>query len=73
LTQLSGEATGGQHGAFQLGNQFLGMMLNPFVDGRNGVAGVGGPSSVLHRSAEEIALASAPRQMQMVAICRGLL
>jgi hypothetical protein len=49
------------------------MMLNPFVDGRNGVAGVGGPSSVLHRSGEEIALASAPRQMQMVAICRGLL
>jgi uncharacterized protein with beta-barrel porin domain len=35
LTQLSGEAaTGAQQGAFQLTNQFLGIMLDPFVDGR---------------------------------------
>jgi autotransporter-associated beta strand protein len=64
LTQLSGEAaTGGQQGAFQLGNQFLGMMLDPFVDGRNGVAGVGGPAFGFapEREAvpEEIALAYA--------------
>jgi autotransporter-associated beta strand protein len=40
LSQLSGEAaTGGQQVAFQLTNQFLGLMLDPFVDGRSGVAG----------------------------------
>jgi outer membrane autotransporter protein len=43
LTALSGEAaTGAQQAAFQLGNQFLGLMLDPFVDGRSGVGGVGG-------------------------------
>lgn len=37
LTQISGEdATGAQQGAFQLGGQFLGIMLDPFVDGRGG-------------------------------------
>jgi outer membrane autotransporter protein len=45
LSQLSGEAaTGGQQVAFQLTNQFLGLMLDPFVDGRSGVAGAGGPA-----------------------------
>ena len=40
LTQLSGEAaTGAQQGAFQLTNQFLGLMLDPFVDGRSGGSG----------------------------------
>jgi outer membrane autotransporter protein len=40
LTLLSGEAaTGGQQAAFQLTNQFLGIMLDPFVDGRSGVGG----------------------------------
>jgi autotransporter-associated beta strand protein len=40
LSQLSGEAaTGGQQVAFQLTNQFLGIMLDPFVDGRSGVGG----------------------------------
>ena len=39
LSQLSGEAaTGGQQAAFQLTDQFLGLMLDPFVDGRSGVA-----------------------------------
>ena len=53
LSQLSGEAaTGGQQVAFQMGNQFLGMMLDPFVDGRNGAAGSAGPRSRLHRSAK---------------------
>jgi uncharacterized protein with beta-barrel porin domain len=37
LTLLSGEgAAGAQQGAFQLGNQFLSLMLDPFVDGRRG-------------------------------------
>jgi outer membrane autotransporter protein len=40
FTLLSGEAaTGGQQVAFQLTNQFLGIMLDPFVDGRSGVSG----------------------------------
>src|ERR1700741_210195 len=40
LTLLSGEAaTGGQQVAFQLTNQFLGIMLDPFVDGRGNVLG----------------------------------
>src|SRR5262245_28639787 len=42
LSSLSGEAaTGAQQAAFQIGNQFLGLMLDPFVDGRRGVAGAG--------------------------------
>lgn len=42
LDQLSGEAaTGAQQGAFQLTGQFLGLMLDPFVDRRAG-AGAGG-------------------------------
>jgi uncharacterized protein with beta-barrel porin domain len=45
LTLLSGEtATGAQQGAFQLGNQFLNVMLDPFVDGRAGIGGAGGPA-----------------------------
>ncbi|WP_315732877.1 MULTISPECIES: autotransporter domain-containing protein [unclassified Bradyrhizobium] len=45
LTQLSGEAaTGAQQGAFQLGGQFLNVMLDPFVDGRGGTAGMTGPA-----------------------------
>jgi outer membrane autotransporter protein len=40
LTLLSGEAaTGGQQVAFQLTNQFLGIMLDPFVDGRSNPLG----------------------------------
>jgi autotransporter-associated beta strand protein/T5SS/PEP-CTERM-associated repeat protein len=43
LSQLSGEAaTGGQQAAFQLGNQFLTLMLDPFVDGRAGLSGTPG-------------------------------
>jgi autotransporter-associated beta strand protein len=45
LSSLSGEAaTGGQQAAFQIGNQFLGLRLDPFVDGRSGVGGAGGPA-----------------------------
>ena len=40
LSQLSGEAaTGAQQPAFQLTNQFLGIMLDPFVDGRGQALG----------------------------------
>jgi autotransporter-associated beta strand protein len=44
LTQLDGEdATGAEHGAFELTNEFLGLMLDPFVYGRGGPASGGGP------------------------------
>jgi autotransporter-associated beta strand protein len=62
LSQLSGEAaTGAQQGAFQLGNQFLGIMLDPFVDGRSGVGGGGAIGFAPAREAlpEDIALAYA--------------
>ena len=39
----SGEvATGAQQPAFQMMTTFLGLMLDPFVDGRSGIGGVGG-------------------------------
>jgi len=42
--QLSGEAaTGAQTAAFQLGSQFLNVMLDPFVDGRCGTTGTDHP------------------------------
>ena len=46
-----------------MGNQFLGMMLDPFVDGRNGAAGLGGPAIAFAPEREavpdEVALAYA--------------
>ena len=60
LTLLSGEAaTGGQQGAFQLTNQFLGIMLDPFVDGRSDPLGGGAIGFAPEREElpEEIALA----------------
>jgi autotransporter-associated beta strand protein len=55
LSQLSGEtATGGQQVGFQLTNQFLSLMLDPFVDGRSGVAGVGGPALGFAPEQEEL-------------------
>jgi autotransporter-associated beta strand protein/T5SS/PEP-CTERM-associated repeat protein len=55
LTLLSGEAaTGAQQAAFQLTNQFLGIMLDPFVDGRNSVAGAGGPALGFAPEREEL-------------------
>jgi len=45
FAQLSGEAaSGGQQSAFQLGGQFLNLMLDPFADGRGGVGGASGPA-----------------------------
>ena len=46
LTQLDGEAaTGAERAAFQLTNEFLALMLDPFVNGRGNVGGggTGGP------------------------------
>ena len=45
LDQLSGEAaTGAQKVAFHLTDQFLNLMLDPFVDGRSGVGGADHPA-----------------------------
>ena len=45
LSQLSGEAvTGAQQAGFQLSNQFLSLMLDPFADGRSGVGGTDHPA-----------------------------
>jgi autotransporter-associated beta strand protein len=45
LSQIDGEAsTGAERAAFQLMNQFLGIMLDPFVDGRFGGYGNGSPA-----------------------------
>jgi T5SS/PEP-CTERM-associated repeat protein len=45
LDQLSGEAaTGAQKVGFQLTDQFLNLMLDPFVDGRTGMGGVDRPA-----------------------------
>jgi autotransporter-associated beta strand protein len=66
LTQLSGEsATGAERAAFQLGDQFLNVMLDPFVTGR-GSTGVGVGGSALAFALKEanlppdVALAYAP-------------
>src|SRR5262249_61103739 len=45
LSQVSGEAaTGAQQVGFQSESQFLNLMLDPFVDGRTGLAGTSGPA-----------------------------
>jgi outer membrane autotransporter protein len=45
LSQLSGEpATGSQQVGFQMTSQFLSLMLDPFVDGRSGIADSNGPA-----------------------------
>jgi autotransporter-associated beta strand protein/YVTN family beta-propeller protein len=45
LSQLSGEAaTGAQRVGFQLTNQFLNLMLDPFVEGRTGFGGADHPA-----------------------------
>jgi uncharacterized protein with beta-barrel porin domain len=47
LTIIDGEdATGAERGAFDLMNEFLGLMLDPFVDGRGG-GGTGGAGGAL--------------------------
>jgi YVTN family beta-propeller protein/autotransporter-associated beta strand protein len=45
LDQLDGEvATGAQRVGFQLTDQFLNLMLDPFVDGRSGIGGADRPA-----------------------------
>ena len=45
LDQLSGEAaTGAQRVGFQITDQFLNLVLDPFVDGRSGVGGAEHPA-----------------------------
>jgi uncharacterized protein with beta-barrel porin domain len=45
LTQIDGEgATGAERGVFDLMNEFLGLMLDPFVNGRGNAPGTGGAS-----------------------------
>src|SRR5262249_12092358 len=44
LKLLSGETATGSQQVALLENQFLGIMLDPFVDGRGGFAGAGGPA-----------------------------
>jgi len=47
LTQLDGEAaTGAEHAVFQMMNEFLGLMLDPFVDGRFGAGGTRGSQAI---------------------------
>jgi uncharacterized protein with beta-barrel porin domain len=61
LTQLDGEAsTDAEKGAFALMTQFLGLMLDPFVDGRSGSLGAGASNFAPEREASfppDIALA----------------
>ena len=64
LDQLHGEVTTAAHKVgFQLGDQFLNLMLDPFVDGRSGVSGADHPAFGLAPERESvppaIALASA--------------
>ncbi|HEY3642560.1 MAG TPA: autotransporter domain-containing protein, partial [Xanthobacteraceae bacterium] len=54
LSLTSGEAaTGAQQGAFQLMDEFLGLMLDPFVDGRSSFGG-GGPAFGFAPEREEL-------------------
>jgi autotransporter-associated beta strand protein len=55
LSQLSGEAaTGAQRVGFQLTDQFLSLMLDPFVDGRSGVGGADHPALGFAPEREEL-------------------
>ena len=55
LSSLSGEAaTGAQQAGFQMESQFLNLMLDPFVDGRSGVAGTNGPALAFAPEREEV-------------------
>ena len=57
LSQLSGEAaTGAQRSAFDVTGQFLGIMLDPFVDGRRAIAGTAGPALGFAPEAEALPL-----------------
>lgn len=64
LGQLSGEpATGAQQGAFQMMTGFLGLMTDPFVDGRGGDSGTGALGFAPERAALPPDIASAYASM----------
>jgi autotransporter-associated beta strand protein len=54
FNSLSGEAaTGARTAAFYMMNQFLGLMLDPTVNGRNGIAGATGTASAIGFAAND--------------------
>jgi uncharacterized protein with beta-barrel porin domain len=54
LMAVDGEdATGAERGAFQMMDQFLGLLLDPFVDGRSGAGWLGGGSATARSFAPE--------------------
>jgi autotransporter-associated beta strand protein len=60
VSTLSGEATtGAQQSAFQMMNNFLGVMLDPFVDGRSGTGNADTANAVASNTSESPALAYA--------------
>ena len=64
LTLLDGEvATGAQTASFQLMSEFLGLMLDPFVDGRSGM-GLGG-SQAMGFAPERDARAEGPSEVSL--------
>jgi uncharacterized protein with beta-barrel porin domain len=66
LDQLSGEAaTGAQKVGFQLTNQFLGLMLDPFVDGRCGIARTDQPPLDRDCETRPLGLGFAPERENM--------
>ncbi len=74
LTQLSGEAaTGAQQGAFELTNEFLGLMLDPFVDGTGGssLGGGGGGGGALGFAPERQAAWPADRALAYAPILKA--
>jgi autotransporter-associated beta strand protein len=57
LSQLSGEAaTGAPRAAFEMTNQFLAMMLDPFVDGRSGSYWAGAAGGIANGFANDAAI-----------------
>src|SRR5262249_34997765 len=55
VTPVSGEAaTGAQQAAFQTMNQFLGLMLDPFVGGRSGFGSAGGGAMAYAPDAKDL-------------------
>jgi autotransporter-associated beta strand protein len=53
LTQVSGEtATGSQQTTYNAMSQFMGVMTDPFIDGRGGSASIGGATSFAEESGD---------------------
>ncbi|RAI43714.1 hypothetical protein CH341_12825 [Rhodoplanes roseus] len=68
LTRLSGEAaTGAPQGAFQMMTAFLGLMTDPFVDGRSGPGVVGQSGTALGYAAADAPASPASAAFQALA------